>query len=92
MIPVEHDVLGEDLLLVLQVRPGAPAGDAELGPQQIADLEAQLRATLPKSKRPRQVVEGRLSRNALGKIDRKALRALVESHRGQWLPILRGES
>ena len=91
VIAITHDVLGEDLLLVVQARRADEAREAALSDAQIDELGARLSATLPKHKRPRQVLSRRLTRNALGKIDRKELRELAEADRTRWTAIPNAE-
>jgi acyl-CoA synthetase (AMP-forming)/AMP-acid ligase II len=90
VISIAHEVLGEDLLLVVQGAPpppGQPAREPRFTGVQIAELTEHLTVKLPRQKRPRHLLGQTLTRNALGKVDRKNLQTLAEGSRAQWIEI-----
>ncbi|HXX90821.1 MAG TPA: class I adenylate-forming enzyme family protein [Acidimicrobiales bacterium] len=74
VVGMEHPVLGQDVAAVVRLRPGAPGLDAASAADFLAERVADY-------KRPRVVVvtDRALPRTAMGKLDKRALRVLVES-------------
>jgi acyl-CoA synthetase (AMP-forming)/AMP-acid ligase II len=84
---VERAILSHPAVVDVAVvgLPDARLGEAVAafivcGAGEVRDLEAFLEGRLPRFKRPRRVITvGALPRNAMGKVDREALRRIAES-------------
>jgi acyl-coenzyme A synthetase/AMP-(fatty) acid ligase len=76
VVGIPHPILGQDVAAVVRLRAGAATTsfDGETATAFLADRVADY-------KRPRRIVlcDGPLPRTAMGKLDKAALRALLES-------------
>jgi acyl-CoA synthetase (AMP-forming)/AMP-acid ligase II len=74
VLGVAHPVLGQDVAAVVRLRPGQSFFDVETAAAFLADRVADY-------KRPRRIVvsDGPLPRTAMGKLDKAALRELLET-------------